>query len=228
MVHSGKLALMHLGLRPTSLEAGLARAAKAEIPVRSIVDIGASNGSWSRWARRYFPSAKCLLVEPLEEHRPTLERMKAEYPGLEFCIAVAGQEPGTVTFNVTPDLDGSGVYGGGAGARSVPCITVDDEVEKRGLIGPFLLKLDTHGYELPILAGARNTLRQCSLVVIEVYVFKVSPTAICFNEMVTHMENLGFKVWDLIEPVWRDRDSCLWQFDLIFRPATDPVFAQGW
>ena len=47
------------------------------------------------------------------------------------------------------------------------------------LPGPHLIKLDTHGYEVPILCGATETLRNTNLLVIETYNFRLIEAA-CF------------------------------------------------
>jgi FkbM family methyltransferase len=41
----------------------------------------------------------------------------------------------------------------------VPVVSIDSELERRKLDGPYLLKLDIHGFEVPILKGAIETLK---------------------------------------------------------------------
>ncbi len=41
-----------------------------------------------------------------------------------------------------------------------PAITIDDAVAHHGLVGPYLLKLDTHGFEVPIIEGAIRNARK--------------------------------------------------------------------
>ena len=57
---------------------------------------------------------------------------------------------------------------------------------------PFLIKLDTHGFEVPILKGAQETLQQTNLLVIETYNFQLQPTSLRFHEMCSYMEFGGF------------------------------------
>ena len=114
----------------------------------------------------------------------------------------------------------------GAEERQVPLTTIDAEVQRRNLPGPFFLKFDTHGFELPIMLGAAETLKRASAVVIEVYNFKLSPGCLRFHEMCTHLETLGLRCADLVDPMLRPVDGVLWQFDLVFLPATSPCFAE--
>ena len=94
------------------------------------------------------------------------------------------------------------------------------------LTGPYLLKFDTHGYEMPILRAAAKVLRETQVIVMEVYNFDITPHCLCFPAMCAHLETLGFRCLDLVDPMLRSRDQALWQMDLVFGRADDPRFAQ--
>jgi hypothetical protein len=106
----------------------------------------------------------------------------------------------------------------------VPVTTIDAQVAQRQLKPPFLIKLDTHGFEVSILNGAQATLRQTNLLVIETYNFHLLPDSLRFHEMCSFMEARGFRPIDLVEPMHRERDQALWQFDLVFIRADRPEF----
>lgn len=103
-------------------------------------------------------------------------------------------------------------------------ITIEDEIRRLGLPGPYMIKLDTHGYEVPILLGAKETLRKANLVVIETYNFRIQESSLLFHEMVAYMRELGFGVIDMSEPLWRELDRALWQIDIFFVPLDRPEF----
>jgi FkbM family methyltransferase len=92
----------------------------------SIIDLGAAVGEWSELAYSVFPDADFVLVEPLRERTATLAAFSARHPRMCHVAAAAGASQGQVTFDVSSDLDGSGVYGGTLGSgRVVPVKTVD-------------------------------------------------------------------------------------------------------
>lgn len=211
-----------------SFQAALKRCNGRRLQVETIIDVGASDGHWSLVAREVFPKAFCLLIEAQEDHRKVLEKLKARVGRLDYVIAAAGDRQGTVYF------DASDPFGGLASAApvgkkciSVPMITVDEEVSIRKLSPPYLLKLDTHGFELPILEGAKNTLASASLVVIETYNFKITPDSLKFYEMCAFMESKGFSCIDLVQPMHRPFDHAFWQMDLLFIPSDDAVFSSN-
>jgi hypothetical protein len=104
--------------------------------------------------------------------------------------------------------------------------TVDAEVAQRQLPAPYFLKLDTHGFEIPILEGATETLRQTELLIIEAYNFNLTRTSLRFHELCAWMEERGFRTCDLLEPLRRPGDGLLWQMDLVFLRKDHPAFAR--
>src|SRR6516164_124386 len=92
------------------------------------------------------------------------------------------------------------------------------------LPGPYLIKLDTHGYEVPILCGATETLRNTNLLVIETYNFRFIESSLLFHEIIAYMRERGFGVIDMSEPHWRVLDFAFWQIDLFFVRLNRPEF----
>mgnify|MGYP003579378752 CR=1 FL=1 len=65
----------------------------------SIIDIGAHDGNWTRLARRFFPEASILMVEPLSSKAETLSALASSLEKTRFVDALLGAEAGqTITF----------------------------------------------------------------------------------------------------------------------------------
>lgn len=207
-----------------SLEGALQRCRDRGVRVGTVIDIGASNGMWTEKCVKFFPDAAYFLVEAQSPHEPFLRRLKEKMPKLDYVMAAAGDKEGEIYF------DASHLFGGLASYEpfaenniTVPVTTIDALVKQHNLQPPFLIKLDTHGFEVPILSGAKETLAQTELLVIEVYNFHVSPGSLLFHEMCTYLEALAFRCVDLCDPLHRPRDQALWQFDLFFMRTDSPV-----
>ena len=220
--------MMGIARDTVSLNAALRRSLTRDGVPASVVDVGASDGCWSRTARRFFPNARYLLIEAQEGHRPSLERFIRTVPNSNYLLAAAGDIEGNAYF------DAGGLFGGlaahepvGNTCITVPMVTVDKAVKQFVLPHPFLLKLDTHGFEVPILQGAKNTLAAASLVVIESYNFKLTEDSLKFHEMCLFMENHGFSCIDMAQPMHRPHDQSFWQVDLFFIPSGSAVFASN-
>lgn len=212
----------------TSLQAAFERLSRRPVAVNTVIDIGASDGRWSEKIRRYYPAAYYMLVDVNPIHKAALDQFKHRYPNSDYLIAAAGNEDGTGNFAFGDDpLGGVVTAGAWQGTVEVPMAKIDTLVSQRVLQPPFLIKLDTHGYEVPILEGAASALSQTNMIVMETYNFQILPNSLRFYEMCGYMEARGFRPVDIIEPDHRPRDGALWQFDLLFIRSDRPEFAIG-
>lgn len=208
--------------------AALKRVRQHGFPVKSIIDIGASDGKWSVKAMSIFPDCRFLAVEPLKEHESALRALKQRVSGFDYALCVAGEDDrATAALSVTADLDGSTVGGTEGHTREVPVRSLDGLVAERGLPGPYLIKFDTHGYEVPILKGAVKTIRNTEVIIMEVYNFQFVPHTLRFHEMCTHLETNGFRCFDMANPALRKSDNAFWQMDLFFTKNTNRIFKQS-
>lgn len=211
---------------PFDMPSAIRRIAGHDLPIRSVIDIGASDGAWSLDAMKTFPGASFLAVEPLQERQGALEGLRRRHENFSYALCVAGDRDGAeVALDVSADLDGSTVGGRGGRSRSVPARTIDSLAREHRLQGPFLLKFDTHGYEAPILAGAAATLARTSVIVMEVYNFNVSDHALRFPEMCLYLEQRGFRCFDAAGLLLRPRDRAFWQMDLLFARSDAEIFS---
>ena len=208
-----------------NLAGAFQRLQSRQIPLETVIDIGASNGCWTEAVLPFFPKAHYLCVEAQSAHEPALRQFVAKHASVEYLISAAGAEEGRIYF------DASDLFGGLASYKPLPqnCIvvpvtTIDLLVEKKRLRAPYLIKLDTHGFELPILSGAAKTLEQTEALIIEVYNFTTGPPMLLFHEMCQHLAGKGFRCFDFFDPLYRPRDNVLWQMDMIFVRASRPEF----
>lgn len=200
----------------TQLKSALARSRRRIGRIGTIIDVGASNGSWSLLAKKYFPEAACFMVEAQDGHKSALQRLKSADSSYDYIIAAAGNRDGESFFQTGDLFGGVALYDAVPGnCVTVPMLTLDTALKNKGAAVPYLLKLDTHGFEVPILEGARGCLTDVELLVVEVYNFKLMPESLRFHEIITYLEERGFRCVDICDPLFR-KDGVLWQMDLFF------------
>ena len=206
----------------------LTRLASRGAALNTVVDVGAAVGSWSTSFAEAIPGKAHLLIEANAVHEPALLACCQARQKWDYVLKACGRKPGHVFF------DGSDPFGGVASdvatetaSQSVEVTSIDHEVGRRGLKGPFLIKLDTHGYEIPILQGASEVLRSTELLVIEVYNFQLHEGCLRFWEMCQWMQERGFVPIDLFDVLYRPKDGALWQFDLVFARNNSEPFASN-
>jgi FkbM family methyltransferase len=206
---------------------GLSRWKESSTNVNTVVDVGAAAGTWSVSALAFWPNASYLLFEPLAERKVELEALVGKQPNFYFVPCAAGREEGEMRFIVSNDLDGSGVASTAqmdGNIRSVRVTSISDEVKKLNLRGPYIIKLDTHGFEIPILEGCKEIIDEVSLFIIECYGFQIADNSLLFWEMCAYMDKMGFGLVDLVDVMNRPKDGAFWQCDAFFKRKDDSLF----
>lgn len=194
-------------------------------PIRSIIDVGASDGRWSSDAMHHLKDCQYFLIEAQPVHTNALEQFCKACNNSQYVIAAAGDRPGQIYFDASHPMLGQASYTPFLHNNIiVPVTTIDLEIEKHQLPGPYLIKMDTHGFEVPILKGAEIVLTQTEVLIIECYNFKIAPDSLLFYEMCNYLGSLGFRCIDLVDPRHRVRDGVFWQADLVFVKADSPEF----
>jgi len=196
----------------------LKRISSRDIEINTIIDIGASDGRWSKEAMHYFPNASYFLIEANPQHEENLKKFKASHKNVDYILAAAGDIDGKAYFNNGDLFGGLASHEPSAPDKCIESLmtTVDAQVRKNNLKPPFLIKMDTHGFEVPIIEGARKSLDSTNYLILETYNFKVTDDSLLFFEMCSYLEKKGFRPVDLYEPFFRPKDNFWWQIDLIF------------
>jgi FkbM family methyltransferase len=188
-----------------------------KIAFESVIDVGASDGRWSGWLENAFPDKRHLLIDANKVHLPALVAACNKHPKWSYAFCAVGERKAELYF------DDSDPMGGHLSETPLsidykPCSVkpIDELADEHQLHGPFLIKLDTHGVEIPILKGAAKTLSQTTVLVIEAYNFDLKAPGVPFWELCQFMLGLGFRTFDVFDILHRPLDYTLWQFDLVF------------
>lgn len=198
---------------------------------RTIFDVGAAAGDWSRLARTVWPQVEIVLFEPLPigDREASLAELTSGQPKAQLVEAGVGRASGTLTISVGADADGSSfAYSAGGGERVVDVVALDDLVAPSGdLPQPDLLKLDVQGFELEALAGAERMLAQTELVILEARLFGTELPLVV--EVLEYMRSRGFELLEIADVLRRPHDGAMAECDLVFaRSGTKLVSLGGW
>jgi FkbM family methyltransferase len=211
--------------RYNSFEYNLAKLKQRGIYANTIIDIGASNGSWSKRIMDVFPESKYFLIEANNYHKNELEKFKENNKNIEYIIAAASDKIGQIYFDNSDPFGGLAIHEKPENNFTIiPAVTVDHCVLNNELRGPFLLKLDTHGFEVPIFEGSIKMLKETEIIVVEAYNFKIAKDSLLFYEMCEYMKKHGFRCNGIIDVSYRPKDNFLWQMDLVFIKQTKEEF----
>jgi FkbM family methyltransferase len=183
------------------------------IRVGTVLDVGVLTGTHELLA--HFPRALHILFEPVVEFNPTIETNYRNIPHEIVNAAISDKTGETVLdlFHMV-DVPGHDISHSqvapqateGRPHRKVPMTTLDDFLAQRDLPEPYLLKIDIDGHELAAIAGASETLKKCTVVIVEAQIAELP-------RRIEAIASQGFVLFDLAEPCYYDH--ALWQCDAI-------------
>ncbi|MDR3528663.1 MAG: FkbM family methyltransferase [Rhizomicrobium sp.] len=176
-----------------------------DVAVRTILDIGAFDGDTAKLFRRRFPQAVIHCFEPHPIAGASLRRWAARYPEQVHCYEIGlGAQDGLL---VLQDFEGSPRFNSfqtslpdwhshlampqPAKGLELPIHRLDDWARDHELPGPLLVKIDTEGFEEPVLRGGAEVLRQAAACIIEIQVDRRFANQLEFREVITVMEGFG-------------------------------------
>ena len=201
-----------------SMEFALKRISEMKnLEINTIIDVGASDGRWCKIAIKYFPDAFYFLIEANNFHKEGLDNFKRCHENSDYVLAAAGDTIGKIYFDASAPFAGLASHVPvESNCIIVPATTIDRQVEEKKLPPFFLLKLDTHGFEMPIFNGAQQTLKQTAIVIVEAYNFKQGKEDVRFHKLCSYMDEMGFRCVDIVDIMYRPIDKILWQMDIVF------------
>ena len=164
----------------------------------TFLDVGANHGLLSfGLAGRHGKAIDFHLFEPNASLVHSIEKTKALYPAMRLTLneAAVSDTPGVVSFEIDHGQSGASHISSDGKGVQVPCIRVDDYVEKAGIACVELLKLDVEGYELPALRGAARSLKARVVQAVyfeyfEKWLQRVAPP----SELLSFLDASGFEV----------------------------------
>lgn len=182
-----------------------------------MIDIGVDRGTPMIYDA--FSDAKFLLIDPLSESEERCEIFKDQID-FSFHVCALGAKEGTVTIKI-PSTE-SKVRTSRATAmdfegrnkdqfasfeeRDVPMRKLDRLTSK--LEGSIGIKIDTEGFELEVMKGAKNTLKRTEFVLAEANVKRRYVDGYRFSDLVAFMGKQGFEILDFPRPIRPEADDC--------------------
>jgi hypothetical protein len=109
--------LLGRDINKLSLGSALGRCKRRGAEVRSVIDVGASTGTWTLECQRFFPEAAYLLIEAQQAHAAALSALRRRQKRLDYVIAAAGATGGETYFDAT-NLYGGRLLESDAGAAA--------------------------------------------------------------------------------------------------------------
>jgi FkbM family methyltransferase len=160
-------------------------------------DVGANHGLLSfGLAGRHGAAIDFHLFEPNQKLVSSIEKTFKLYPDMRLSVnqIAVGDVNGAVFLEIDQAQSGASHISTRQQGLEVPCVTIDEYIENRGVSSVELLKLDIEGFELTALRGAKVALGERKIKAIyfeyfEKWLERVAPPA----ELLIFLDSVGFE-----------------------------------
>lgn len=178
----------------------------------TLLDVGANTGEFTRAVSSLIALAGVHAFEPQPSCHAELKQALAGLSNSHLHPVAVGAEAGEIELLCTansklasvlkPTANVADGYGGGdfnvQQHLKVPLVRLDDVIPAGTPIG--LLKIDVQGYELPVLEGARLTLRSTSALLMEVNYVPHYEGGATFDDLCEAVRAHGFRTFGISAP----------------------------
>jgi FkbM family methyltransferase len=176
--------------------------------VATVLDVGANRGQFASRLRMAGWPGPIHSFEPLSDLHSRLVAAAARDPNWKIAERVAlGDASGRTTINVASN-DGksssllaadtsSSLYGTAfqfVQVEEIDVVTLDQWMVTAAPVAPYALKIDVQGFELHVLRGALNTLKQTRVVLLEAPLVTSYSGGASFADLYGFMSDHGFRI----------------------------------
>jgi FkbM family methyltransferase len=203
--------------------------ALAFLRIDTVLDVGANVGQYGAALRAGGYRDRLVSCEPLPDAYAALAHRSASDGRWTTVATAVGAEPGTLTINVSANSYSSSLLpmteahlGAAPGSRfvtthEVPVTTVE-VLASDYAIDPArtLLKVDTQGYEAPVLDGAGALLAGFCAVQLEMSLVPLYAGQQLADALTARLAGLGFALYVLEGGFGDERTGRMLQYDALF------------
>jgi len=174
-------------------------------PVGSIFDVGANIGQFSEWAAKCFPETPIHAFEPLSNCLEDLDKVAARFPRIQTHAFALGDESGEVEMYENDFAPSSSLLPMTDRHREIwpktaqdkktriRVRTMDEFTRETDIEGPIFLKIDVQGFELNVLRGGEQTLKDVAVIMSEVQFDAFYENQTDFLQLQNHLAERGFR-----------------------------------
>ena len=178
----------------------------------TVVDVGVNQGT--PWLYQAFPEAKLVLIDANPGSTGSLRELQEQFGADVYNHAVGEHEAQAILMTDLVQPGSSSLLAVSEAVRTewakagvdrtyahvpVRVRTLDATLADKPYAAPFLIKIDTEGYEREVVLGARECLKRTDVVVAEVSVVKRFDASYEFAEFISLMNERDFALFDILE-----------------------------
>lgn len=185
-----------------------------------IIDIGVHTGTPQLY--KAFYDRKFILFEPLQQNQKFIEKWERKFDCEVHYLALGNRTGEIEILNegaCSSILSNSNEPGKGNFElvkinKLDNIIAITNNVSKQ-----YAIKIDVEGYELEVLKGASETLKQTDLVIVESSISHLDHYVNDYLKTIQLMQDFNFRLFDILHlAYYKDTKGLMWA-DFVFVPA---------
>jgi len=186
--------------------------------INTVFDVGANTGQTVEWIRGFLPNAAIYCFEPIEDTFKKLKINVISDKKVRIEQLAFGKIPGkkivrlfedfSYLNSLREDLMNSDEY---AKTEEITISTIDYYCSEKGITHIDFLKIDTEGYEIEVLDGAKKLLSSggISMIYCEVGFQSSNSRNTNFSDLIKYLEKMDFyffSLYQLMSEGWGEGD----------------------
>lgn len=199
------------------------------LEIKTVLDIGANDGGFAKHIRSILPTAQIYSFEPLKDCFQSLQAHFAEDSKFQAINLALGSQAEHVTIYRSSSSPSSSLlpmadlhkqafpHTSGQCEEIIEVVKLDDLAAKLDIELPLLLKIDVQGFETEVIIGGLDTLKQTSILILEMSLEKLYEGQELFDSMYRRLYDLGFHYCGNCTQLRHSEDNRVLQIDAIFR-----------
>lgn len=198
-----------------------------QLPIKTVIDIGANTGQFSQKICQLLPNAKIYAFEPLPDCYSALIATFDKNSNFTAFNVALGNQTGQAKIYQNEFSPASSLlplaalhkqtfpYAQEVLMQEIKVFQLDDLAKNLELDELLLIKVDVQGFEHQVIEGGISIFQRASVVIIELSIFPLYEEQICFDGIYKKLMSLGFQYYGNYDQA-HDRDGRVIYVDSIF------------
>lgn len=199
-----------------------------EYKINTLFDVGANVGEFSKLLKQILPNSKIFCFEPIKDCQLELNKLKEKYSDIEIFNFGIGETEKEINLYKNKFNPSSSIlklnklhteafpYTSEYSEEKIKIISLDSIFAKLNIKKNILLKIDVQGFELEVLKGAKESLSQIKLIIVELSTEVLYENQPLFNEVYKYLTDRAFKYCGNYDQMVDPRNGKILQVDAIF------------
>jgi FkbM family methyltransferase len=195
---------------------------------KTIIDVGANRGMFTRCAQYVFPEASIYAFEPLADCYEELRSLSQQSRKIHcYNVALGNVNRRSTFYRSSYDYSSSCLrmgplhrkafpYTGVQSVEKVNMQTLDTVMKRIPVRSPVLMKVDVQGYEMHVMKGAKKSLALIDCLICEISIRPLYEGGSGFDEIYSLLFRAGFAFSGQVGELKHPDTGEILQFDGLF------------